>query len=160
MMTETRVYRTNAGSPAVFSLTCWDTGCTYPVASLAVIKELKAKITPLTQDLIIVKASRSDLQILGTAMIYMKAEVLGEDRKKLEVAVIVGQEGSKEILVSLKLMKVWNVVHQSFPRESVNSYIQKNKLNKSYTYYYSFQTSNSNPLNPPSQCTLLRDKII
>ena len=125
MMTETRVYRKNAGSPAGFSSTFWGTRCTYPVASLAVIKELKAKITPLTQDLIIVKASRSELPILGTTMIYMKAEVLGEDRKKLEVAVIVGQEGSKEILVSLKLMKVWNVVHQSFPRESANSYIQR-----------------------------------
>ena len=41
-MTETRVYRKNAGGPAVFSSTCWDRGCTYPVASLSVIKELKA----------------------------------------------------------------------------------------------------------------------
>ena len=113
----------------------------YPLASPAVIKELKAKITPLTQDLIIVKASGSELKILGTAVIYMKAEVLGEDRKKLEVAMIEGQEGSKEILGSLKLMKAWNV--------------------KSYTSYHSIQTSNSKPLDPPSQsCTLLRDKII
>ena len=73
-------------------------------------------------------------------MIYMKAEVLGEDRKKLEVAVIEGLEGNKEILVSLKLMKAWNFVHQSFPRESVNSYIQRNKLDKIYTSYYSIQT--------------------
>ena len=72
------------------------------MASLAVIKELKAKITPLTHDLIIVEASEGELKILGTAVIYMKAEVLGEDRKKLEVAGIEGQEGSKEILVSLK----------------------------------------------------------
>ena len=58
-------------------------------------------------------------------------------------------------------MKAWNVVHQSFPRESVNSYIQRNKLDKSYTSYYSIQTSNLKPLDPPSQsCTLLRDKII
>ena len=58
-------------------------------------------------------------------------------------------------------MKAWNVVHQSFPRESVNSYIQRNKLDKSYTSYYSIQTSNSKPLDPPSQsCTLSRDKII
>ena len=113
----------------------------YPLASPAVIKELKAKITPLTQDLIIVKASGSELKILGTAVIYMKAEVLGEDRKKLEVAMIEGQEGSKEILGSLKLMKAWNV--------------------KSYTSYHSIQTSNSKPLDPPSQsCTLMRDKII
>ena len=77
-------------------------GCFLSNFSLAVIKELKAKITPLTHDLIIVEASEGELKILGTAVIYMKAEVLGEDRKKLEVAGIEGQEGSKEILVSLK----------------------------------------------------------
>ena len=63
-----------------------NTGCTYPVTSLAVIKELKAKIMPLTQDLIIVEASGSELKILGTAVIDLQVEVLGEDRKKLEVA--------------------------------------------------------------------------
>ena len=86
---------------------------------------------------------------------------MGEDRKKLEVAVIEGQEGSKEILVSLKIMKAWNVVHQSFPRENVNSYIQRNKLDRNYTSCYSIQVSEPKPLNPPSNpCELLRDKII
>ena len=141
--------------------TCWDTGCTYPVASLAVMKELKAEIMPLTQDLIIVEASGSELKILGTAVIYMQAEVLGDDRKKLEVAIIEGQEGSKEILVSLKLMKAGNVVHQSFPRESVTCSIQRNKLDKNYTSYYSVQVNESMPLDPPSKsCKLLKDKIM
>ena len=30
-MTETRLYRKNAGGPAVFSSTCWDTGCTITI---------------------------------------------------------------------------------------------------------------------------------
>ena len=72
------------------------------------------------------------MRILETA-IYMKAEVLGEDRKKPEVAVIEGHEGSKEILVSLKLIKAWNAVHQSFPRENVYSYIPRNKLDRNST---------------------------
>ena len=71
---------------------------------------------------------------------------MGEDRKKLEVAVIEGQEGSKEILVSLKIMKAWNVVHQSFLRENVNSYIQRNKLDENCTSYYSIQVSESLPI--------------
>ena len=121
-------------------------GCTYPVASLAVIKELKAKITHLTQDLIIVEASGSELQIPVPAVIYIKAEVLGEDRKKLEVAMIEGLEGSKEVLVSMKLVKAWNVLHQSFLRESVNSYIKRNKLDENCTSYYSIQVSESLPI--------------
>ena len=116
------------------------------MASLAVIKELKAKITHLTQDLIIVEASGSELQIPVPAVIYIKAEVLGEDRKKLEVAMIEGLEGSKEVLVSMKLVKAWNVLHQSFLRESVNSYIQRNKLDENCTSYYSIQVSESLPI--------------
>ena len=41
----------------------------------------------------------------------MESEVLGADRKELEVAVIEGVVGQKEILVSLKLMKKWGLVH-------------------------------------------------
>ena len=59
------------------------------------------EVMPLTEDLIIVEASGSDLEILGTAMIYVQAEMLGSDRKQLEVAVIQGQEDNKEILGSL-----------------------------------------------------------
>ena len=126
---------------------CWDTGCTFPVCSLAVIKELKVEVMPLTQDLIIVEASGSELEILGTVAIYILAEVLGSDGKQLEVAVIHGQEYNKEILVSLRLMKAWNGVHMSFPRESVTSYMlrmmDKNNLDKNYISYYSIQALES-----------------
>ena len=47
----------------------------------------------------------------------MQSDVLGPKKKELEVAVIEGVEGSKEILVSLKLMKAWKVVHETFPRK-------------------------------------------
>ena len=82
---------------------------------MAVIKQLKAEIIPLNQDLTIVEASGSELSILGTATIFLESEVLGSDRKQLEVAVIEGVEGIKEVLVSLKLMKMWGMVHDTFP---------------------------------------------
>ena len=47
------------------------------------IKELKVEVMPLTHDLIIVEASGSELEILGTALIYMRAEGLGSARKQL-----------------------------------------------------------------------------
>ena len=56
---------------------CWDTGCTFPVCGLAVIKEVKMEIMPLTQDLIIVETSGSELEILGTVVIYMQAASVG-----------------------------------------------------------------------------------
>ena len=103
------------------------------------------EITPLTQDLIIVKASGSELKIMGTAVIYMEAEVLRPDKKQLEVAVIQGQEDTKENLVSLKLMKMWDVVHDSFLKESLSSNMfritETNKLDKNYVSYYSIQVN-------------------
>ena len=128
----------------VIATTCWVTGCTFPISSLAVIKQLKADIIPLTQDLTIIEASGSELKILGTAIIFMESEVLGPDRKELEVAVIEGVEGNKEILVSLKLMKAWKMVHETFPREIVENFIirinKENKYDSKYMSYYSVET--------------------
>ena len=59
-------------------------------------------------------------------MIYMQAdEVLDSARKQLEVAVIQGPDDNKEILVFLKLRKAWDVVHMSFPRESVGTSVRR-----------------------------------
>ena len=52
------------------------------------------------------EASGSELSILGTATIFLESEVLGAVRKEMEVAVIEGMVGMKEVLVSLKLMKM------------------------------------------------------
>ena len=134
---------------------CWDTGCTFPISSLAVIKQLKADIIPLTQDLTIIEASGSELKILGTAILFLESEMLGSDRKELKVAVIEGVEGNKEILVSLKLMKTWKMVHETFPRETVENFIirinEENKYDSNYSSYFSIETNTSNLLPPPSR---------
>ena len=94
-MTTTNAYKEVKGGKGVSVTTCWDTGCTFPISSMAVIKQLKAEIIPLTQDLTIVEASGAELSLLGTATIFMETEVLGSGRKELEVAVIEGVEGHK-----------------------------------------------------------------
>ena len=111
------------------------------------------------------EASGSDLSILGTATIFLESEVLGAVRKQMEVAVIEGVEGVKEVLVSLKLMKMWGMVHNSFPLESVDSFYKRvheeNKYDSTYILYYSVESSTSKPLPPPSkQCELLKQKIL
>ena len=99
-MTTTTMYRDVRGKRGTQVNTCWDTGCTFPIASLEVINQLKAKVTPLTQDLTIVEASGSTLSLLGTTTIFLESDVLGDGRKQIEVAVIEGVEGEKEVLVS------------------------------------------------------------
>ena len=94
-MTVTTVYKKAKEKNGVSATTCWDTGCTFPISSLAVIKQLKSDIIPLTQDLTIIEASGSELKILGTAIIFMQSNVLGPKKKELEVAVIEGVEDSR-----------------------------------------------------------------
>ena len=105
--------------------TCWDSGCTFAIANLEVINQLKAKVIPLTQNLTIVEASGSPLSLLGTAKIFMEAEVLGDGRREIEVAVIQGVGDEKEVLVSLRLMKDWGMIHESFPHETVDAFIKR-----------------------------------
>ena len=75
-MTTTTVYKDVRGKRGTMVTTCWDTGCTFPIASMAVIKQLKAKVIPLTQDLTIVEASGSELSILGIATIFLDSEAI------------------------------------------------------------------------------------
>ena len=132
-MTKTMVFKRFKGDKRVVSSTCWDIGCTLPVCILQVIKKLDDEILPLTQDLIIVEASETELQILGTAVILLEADVLGPSKKQMEEAVTKGQDDNKELLVSLKLMKLWDVVHMTtVPKENVTSHVlgmkESNKL--------------------------------
>ena len=71
--------------------------CTYPECTLQVIRELDTEI---------MLAFRTELQILGTAVVFLQAEVLGPAKKMMEVAVIKRCDYNKEILVSLKNMKL------------------------------------------------------
>merc|ERR1712208_172202 len=63
-MTVTNMYRDVKGKTGTQVNTCWDSGCTFPIASLEVVNQLKAKISPLTQSLTIVEASGSPLTLL------------------------------------------------------------------------------------------------
>ena len=122
------------------------------------------KVTPLAKELEIVEASGKNLKIMGTVKIYLECEVLG-GRKLMEAAVIEG-EGASEVLVSLGLMKKWDLIHDSFPQETVSDFLYR-KTNKSkiaYSSRYSFQTSvfnESRKLKEPSrECRNLKNEIV
>merc|ERR1712015_490241 len=148
-MTVTNMYRDVKGKTGILVNTCWDSGCTFPIASLEVVNQLKAKMWPLTQSLTIVEASGSQLALLGTATIFIESEVLGEGRKEIECAIIQGTEGTKEVLISLKLMKNWGMIHESFPHETIDAFYKRvyesEIYDKSYLSYYSVESSISKP---------------
>ena len=104
-----------------------DSGCTHPLTTLTVTRALKMEITPLDREMEIVEASGKLLRILGTVTFFLECDVLG-GRKMIEAAVIEG-EGAAEVLISLALMKKWDLIHDSFPSETISDYMTR-KTNK------------------------------
>ena len=83
-MTNTTVFEKLSGGKGVITNTCCDTGCTYPVCTLQVIKEFGAEIMFLTQELVIIEGSGAEVQILGAAVMFLEAEVLHLAKKIIE----------------------------------------------------------------------------
>ena len=99
----------------------WDTGCTQAIANLSVIKALGIQIEPLKRNMKIIDAGNKTLAVLGTARLFIQAEHLGVARKSIEVAVIEGGY-EKEILISLFYLKKWDMVHSSFPFQTISDF--------------------------------------
>ena len=101
---------------------------------------------------------------MGTIKTYLECEVLG-GRKLIESAVIEG-EGASEVLVSLGLMKKWDLIHDTFPAETVSDFLQRkiNKTKIAYSSRYSFDSSiynESRKLKEPSKdCKKLKATIM
>ena len=81
---------------------------------------MKTEIVPLKEDLDIIEALGKSLEVIGTCKMFIKFEILG-GRKMVEAAVIHGD--SKERLISLQLLKKWNLIHNSFPHQTISDYI-------------------------------------
>ena len=72
---------------------------------------------------------------------FLEVDALG-GRKLVEVAVIEG-EGGKKTLISLDLLKKWDLIHSSFPHKTISDYIDAkyNKRYQAYSSLYDFQSN-------------------
>ena len=105
-----------------------DSGCTFPITSTAVVKAIGAEAKPHTKKLDIIDASDKVMDIIGTIRMYIDNRVLG-GRKLMEAAVVESEK--KETLISLDLLKKWDLVHDSFPLQTVSDYVKSKKINVS-----------------------------
>ena len=112
----------------------------------------------------IIDAGNKTLAVLGTARLFIQAEQLRVARKSIEFAVIEGGY-EKEILVSLSYLKKWDMVHSSFPFQTISDFCNKNadtEINNLYAYSALSPSINEKvALPPPSEkCKDLREKFI
>ena len=66
------------------------------------------------------------MDIIGTIHMYIDNRVLG-GRKLVEAAVV--ESDKKETLISLDLLKKWDLVHDSFPFQTMSDYLNSKKIN-------------------------------
>ena len=122
------------------------------VTTTAVVEGMRAEVKPLTEELDIIDAPGRSLPVLGTCKMFIENKI----RKMMDAAVI--QRDRKETLISLKLLKNRDLIHDSFPFQTVSDYIV-NKVNKKYQAYSKSYQLHSNiyeeskKLKPPSRAS-------
>ena len=143
-----------------------DTGCSHAVISENIVKDLKLSPKPFKENMTITDASGNSLDITGTITVFITAQVLGGSRRMVQAAVLRGNLVDREVLLSLELLKRWDLVHETFPNQTVSNYFS-NKSNKKYSALYSSHSelftkhSLETELRKPSKaCSALREKIV
>ena len=131
-----------------------DSGCSFPLTTTAITKALGIEVMPLKQKLEMLDASNRIMEIIGTARIFIESDILG-GRKCVEAAVVEGEK--KETLISLQLLTRWDLIHYSFPFQTITEYCndqKKNKHHKAYSTYYNFHSEmyeENRSIKPPSK---------
>ena len=134
-----------------------DSGCTFPVTTTAVVEGIGAEVMPLTKNLDIIDALGRSLEIIGIVKMFINNRVLG-GRKMVEAAVIQGER--KEMMISIQLFKKWDILHDSFPFQTVSDYIvsKDNKQYQAYSTSYQLHSSlfeESRKLKAPSRVCIM-----
>merc|ERR1711888_547617 len=81
-----------------------DTGCSYNICGEQIIRDVGIIIFPFRNKMQILDASGNYLKLIGSAVLYVRTQVLGlKTVKRLEVAVQSGAE-EREILLSLQTL--------------------------------------------------------
>ena len=161
-----KIYPSRDSHKCTTELCVADTGCSHAVISENIVKDLKMVPKPFKEKMTITDASGNSLDIIGTITVFLSAQVLGERRRMVQAAVLRGNMVDREVLLSLQLLKKWDLVHDSFPNQTVSSYFYSNKHIKQYSARYSNhsenftkQTFESELRKPSKACSALREKI-
>merc|ERR1712215_151200 len=105
------------------------------------------------------------LDIIGFATLYVKLEAIRKI-KQLTCFILRGHSGDREVLISVQMCRKWEIIHPTFPHESIQSYVnRKLKIKKlqekvSAIYDKSMTPTNVKVSSVPSKCDKLRQKIM
>ena len=98
-----------------------DSGCIRDIIAEAICSDLGLKMRVLDKPLHIVSADGNTLDITGTVTLFMSSQATGEKRRMIEAAVLRGGK-DHELLLSLKNLKKFRMIHSTFPHENIDYY--------------------------------------
>ena len=154
-----------------------DSGAQVNIIGEDIANDSKVKIYKLKQERFVTEASGNLLNIIGVCEIFVKLPFV-KSTKKLECLVLRGNSVDREILVSCDMLIKWDLIHDTFGRETVTDFIHRNsthynisnsKLNKikvkninSMSQLYNKSNISTDDLlgKIPSDCIKLREKIL
>ena len=101
-----------------------DSGAEVNLISEAIANNLKVKIYKLKQKHYVTEASGNMLNIIGSVEIFVQIPFV-KSTKKLECLVLRGASVDREILVSCDTLMKWDLIHDTFGRETITDYVYR-----------------------------------
>ena len=106
-----------------------DSGAKVNLISEDIVNNLKVKIYKLKQKRFVTEGSRNMLNIIGSVEIFVQIPFVNST-KKLECLVLRGASVDREILVSCDTLMKWDMIHDTFGRETVTDYVYRNNATR------------------------------
>ena len=124
-------------------------------------RENKLTIRRLSKPRNVHEASGAKLDIIGTADMFVKIAAIGKT-KKLRCLILRGSGMDREVLISCKMLKRWDLLHETFPHETVRQYVKRKlKLQKVASVFNKSAIPSKVRVNTVSlECQMLRKEIL
>ena len=139
----------------------FDSGASVSIMGEKMARENKLTIRRLAKPRNVHEASGAKLDIIGTADMFVKIRVIGKT-KKLRCLILQGSNVDREVLISCKMLKRWDLIHETFPHETVGQYVRRTiKLHKAAAVYEKSAIPSKICVSKvPPECKKLRNKIL
>ena len=94
----------------------------------------------------VTEASGNKLDIIGVCEIYVKLDCL-KKVKVIKCLVLRGSHVDREILISCKTLVSWDLLHDTFGRETITNYVKRNVAKKISKCIQNFNVKNVKNVN-------------
>ena len=101
----------------------FDSGASVSIMGEIMARENKLTIRRLSKPRNVHEASGAKLDIIGTADMFVKLAAIGKI-KKLRCLTLRGSGVDREVLISCKMLKRWDLLHETFYHETMRQYVK------------------------------------